>query len=159
MRRVARHLRQVRHAQHLVRLAQRRQLLAEHVPQPPADVGVDLVETTSVRTGSWAASTVFRASIVRDNSPPLATFRSGRAGSPGLAVSISSRWSIARGRHVAGHRVIGQGRHFQHRVELRLLHLQVGEVLLRLGRELLRHLRPAALSARRGLSQVCSRPT
>ena len=30
---------------------------------------------------------------VRDNSPPDATLRSGRAGSPGLAVSISSRQS------------------------------------------------------------------
>ena len=40
----ARHLRQVRHADDLVGLAQGGEFAAEHVAEPTADVGVDLVE-------------------------------------------------------------------------------------------------------------------
>ena len=52
------------------------------------------------------------------------------------------------GGHVAGHRVVGKRDQLDRRVELRLRHAQVGEVLLRVGRELLRDLRRAPCSAR-----------
>src|SRR5262249_24398853 len=106
---------------------------------------------TSVPGRSWPARTVLSASIVRDSSPPEATLRSGRAGSPGLAASSSSSWSAPQAGQAGRGRAVARGDGRQRNVEAGVAHAQVGELALGLGGELLGHLLPrlAQLGRRR----------
>ena len=74
---LARDLRQVRDAQHLRALAERSQLAADDLRDAAADAGIDFVEhQAGQRVGICAAAT-WIARLMRDSSPPDATFASG----------------------------------------------------------------------------------
>ena len=155
VRRVARHLRQVRDAQHLMRRAERRELLAEHVAEPAADVRVDLVEHDE------RADRVVRREhgLQRKHSPRQFAAAGDLPQRPRRLAGVGGQHEFevvdARGGHVAGHRVVGQRRSTSSTASsFAFFMLQVGEVLLRLGRELLRHLRAGRAQRRRGLLQL-----
>src|SRR5262249_49991084 len=66
--------------------------------------------------------------MVRDSSPPEATFRKGRAGSPRLAASMIS--SCSRPAPLARARIIAQRRGLQARFKSRLRHPEIGKLTL-----------------------------
>jgi hypothetical protein len=93
-------LRQMRHAQHLLRAAQHLQLLPDRLRRAAADADVDLIEDQRSRRDQrllparWLAAPsstlTFSASITRLISPPEAISSSGFSGSPAL---VAMRYS------------------------------------------------------------------
>ena len=92
---VARDLRQVRDAQHLAGAESCAQLAADDVGDAAADAGVDLVED-ECRDGDAPERTTSTARLMRDSSPPEATFASGPNGRPGLSLTWNSTSLEAR---------------------------------------------------------------
>ena len=127
-------------------------------PEPPADVRVDLVEHDQ-----RADRVVGREHRLQGQHRPRQFAAAGDLPQrPGRLAGVGREHQFevvdARGGHVAGQRVVGQRRSTSMTASsFALRHLQVGEVLLGLGRELLRHLRRGLAQRRRGLLQVGER--
>ena len=93
-------LRQMRYAQHLLRAAQRLQLLTNGISRAATNADVDFIEDERARRGqflSWiwtqlSSTATFSASITRDISPPEAISCSGFSGSPGF---VAMRYSTS----------------------------------------------------------------
>ena len=136
------HLRQVRHANDLVRLPERRQLLAQHVAEPAADVGVDLVEDQR------AQLVVARQHGLQcQHRPRQLAARRHLAQRPGRLAGIGRQGQLqlidAPGAGTSP--AVGSSpsaTRLQHGPETGLGHAQVGQLPLRLVRQLLRHLVP-----------------
>ena len=83
------HLRQMRHAQHLIRRRQLLQPPSHRLRHAAADPAIDFIEHQrplhAVLLAPRARVEVFSASAMRDSSPPDATLSSARGSSPAFA--------------------------------------------------------------------------